>query len=69
MQMRVYNLEDPAQFDDFMKGGAVKINIPGTNEQVDYDAVKRVGIIRTRMGASAAISMGAYVYALNHLGV
>lgn len=69
MQMRVYNLEDPAQFDDFMKGGAVKINIPGTNEQVDYDAVKRVGVIRTRMGASAAISMGAYVYALNHLDV
>ncbi len=69
MQMRVYNLEDPAQFSDFVKGGAVKINIPGTNEQVDYDAVKRVGIIRTRMGASAAISMGAYVYALNHLGV
>lgn len=69
MQMRVYNLEDPAQFADFMKGGAVKINIPGINEQIDYDPVKRVGVIRTRMGASAAISMGAYVYALNHLGV
>ncbi|SES75682.1 ROK family protein [Prevotella sp. kh1p2] len=68
MQMRVYNLEDPAQFADFVKGGAVKINIPGTDEQVDYDPVKRVGVVRTRMGASAAISMGAYVYALNHLG-
>lgn len=67
MQMRAYNLEDGAQLAEFLKGGAKKITIPGTNEQVDYDPLKRTGVIRSRLGASPAISLGAYMFALNEL--
>lgn len=67
MQMRAYNLEDPVQKAEFLKGGAVKVTIPGTDEKVDYDPVKRIGVMRTRIGASPAISLGAYLYAIYHL--
>jgi glucokinase len=67
MQMKAYNLEDPAQVKEFLKGGAVKINIPGTEDKIDYDPEKRVGVIRTKIGASPAISLGAYMFALNEL--
>ena len=66
-QMKVYNLEDPAQLAEFLKGGAVKVAVPGTDEQIDYDPLKRVGVLRTRIGASSAISLGAYMFALNEL--
>lgn len=67
MQMRVYNLEDPTQLGEFLKGDTVKVTVPGTEEQVDYDPMKRVGVIRTKIGASSAISLGAYLFALNEL--
>lgn len=67
MQMKAYNLEDPEQVKAFLKGGAVKINIPGSEEKIDYDPVKRVGVVRTKIGASPAISLGAYMFALNEL--
>lgn len=67
MQMKVYNLEDEQQFADFTRGGAVKINVPGSSVQVDYDPMKRIGVIVSKNGASESIALGAYVYALNKL--
>lgn len=67
MQMKVFNLEDEQQFEEFTKGGAVKINIPGSEIQVDYDPMKRIGVIVSKNGASESIALGAYVYALNQL--
>lgn len=67
MQVKAYNLEDNSQLADFLKGSAKKITIPGTNEEIDYDPEKRTGVIRSRLGASQAISLGAYMYALNEL--
>lgn len=67
MQMKAFNLEDPEQASRFVKGEAVKILIPGYVEQIDYDPMKRVGVMVSRQGTSRSIAMGAYLYALNHL--
>lgn len=67
LQMKVFDLDDPAEFDKFAKGEAVKIAVPGTGRMVDYDPFKRVGIAFSRQGANRSIAMGAYLYALNHL--
>lgn len=67
LQMKVFNLDDPGEFDRFARGEAVKIAVPGTNRTVDYDPFKRIGLALSRQGASHSIAMGAYWYALNHL--
>lgn len=67
MQMRAYNLEDKQQLVEFTKGNAVKINVPQSDVQVDYDPLKRVGVICSKNGASASIALGAYVFALKKL--
>lgn len=67
LQMKVYNLEDNDQFIQFAKGEAVKVVVPGTNKTVDYDPLKRVGIMVSKQGTNRSVAMGAYVYALNHL--
>lgn len=68
LQMKVFNLDDPVEFDRFAKGEAVKITVPGTNRKVDYDPFKRIGLAVSRRGANRSIALGAYWYALNHLG-
>ncbi len=67
MQMKAYNLEDPIEKAEFLKGEPVKVKVPGTDSFVDYDPQKRVGVVLTRIGASQAISLGAYLYAIYHL--
>lgn len=67
LQMRTFNLDDPAQFDVFAKGEATRIGVPGTQQKVCYDPMKRIGIVTSKMGTSRAIALGAYVFALNNL--
>ena len=65
--MKVYNLDDDAEFAAFAKGDAREIKIYGSEETVVYDPQKRIGIMRSKIGASAAISLGAYAFALSKL--
>lgn len=65
--MKVYNLDDDAEFEAFVKGEAREIKIYGSEETVVYDPQKRIGIMRSKIGASAAISLGAYAFALSKL--
>lgn len=67
LQMRAYNLEEPAEFAAFAAGEPVMLSVEGSARKVNYDACKRIGVVRSRQGASRSIAMGAYVYALNHL--
>jgi len=67
MQQHAYNLEDPEQFAAFVKGDERRITIPQSIEQISYDPMKRCGVIRSRLGASRSIALGAYLFALNHL--
>lgn len=68
IQMKAFDLDDPEAFARFAEGEAVKIQIPGTERTVDYDPMKRTGVLVSRQGASRSIAMGAYAYALARLG-
>lgn len=65
VQPRVFDLDDDAEFAEFVKGEPRLIPVYGTDRTVTYDPVKRTGLIVSKLGASQAISAGAYVYALS----
>lgn len=67
LQMKVFDLDDERELACFAKGDAVKIPVPGTDRLIDYDPMKRIGITVSKLGASKAVALGAYVFALNHL--
>ncbi len=67
VQMEVFNLDDPAEFEQFAKGNVKTINVRGTNLSVEYDDMKRIGVIFSKLGASKAISVGAYSFALSKI--
>ena len=67
VQMKVYDLDNEAEFAEFAKGDARKIKIYGSDEEVTYDPQKRIGVTISKMGASKAISVGAYTFALDQL--
>ncbi|MEE1022441.1 MAG: ROK family protein [Muribaculaceae bacterium] len=67
VQMSVFDLDDEEEFRKFALGEARKIKIYGSDDTVTYDPMKRTGIIISRLGASTAISIGAYTYALSQL--
>lgn len=67
VQMKVFNLDDPEEFERFAKGEMRMIKVPGTDMEIPYDPMKRVGVMISKLGASKAISVGAYAYALSQL--
>lgn len=67
LQMKVYNLDDDAEFEAFAKGDARQIKIYGSEQTVTYDPQKRIGIMIDKIGTSKAISVGAYDFALDQL--
>ena len=67
VQMKVYDLDDEKEFEDFCKGEQREITVYGTDRKVKYDPQKRIGVIISKLGASKAISVGAYMFALNQL--
>lgn len=67
VQMKVYNLDDEAEFQAFARGEARQLKIYGSEETVTYDPQKRIGIITDKIGTSKAISVGAYDFALDQL--
>ncbi|MDD4922106.1 MAG: ROK family protein [Bacteroidales bacterium] len=67
LELKAYNLDDPNDMAEFMKGTVTKIKVPKTEKYVDYDPIKRLGIVISKLGASQAIAIGAYSFALNEL--
>ena len=67
LQMKAYNLNMEQELNDFLKGDQVLVTIPGTSKMVNYDSAKRIGIAISKLGASKAIALGAYAFALNTL--
>lgn len=67
VQMDVFNLDDPGEFEIFAKGNSRTLNVRGTNLTVEYDDMKRIGVTFSKLGASRAISAGAYAFALSRL--
>lgn len=67
VQMQVFNLDDPSEFEKFAKGNSKNIRVHGTNLTVEYDDMKRIGVTFSKLGASKAISAGAYAFALSQI--
>lgn len=67
VQMKVYDLDNESEFATFAKGDSRPLTIYGTDRQVVYDPQKRTGVILSKLGASHAISIGAYCFALSTL--
>lgn len=67
VQMEVFDLDDPKEFERFAKGNVKRINVRGTNLSVEYDDMKRIGVVFSKLGASKAISAGAYSFALSKI--
>ncbi len=67
VQMKVYDLDNEAQFAEFARGESRSIKVYGSDREVTYDPQKRVGVMISKIGASTAISLGAYAFALNEI--
>ena len=67
VQMKVYDLDDEAEFRAFARGDRRTLKVYGTDRYVAYDPQKRIGVMISKLGASRAISVGAYAFALSQL--
>lgn len=64
---KVFNLESPVGQKQFVAGATKTITIPGSDREISYDPMKRIGIGVSRLGTSQAVSIGAYAFALNSI--
>lgn len=67
VQMKVFDLDSDDEFAEFAKGAAREIKVYGSEKTVVYDPMKRTGVCISKLGASKAISIGAYTYALSQI--
>jgi glucokinase len=65
--LKVYNLEEEKGMQGFLKGELTRVQVPHTEKWVDYDVSKRTGVTVSKLGASKAIMLGAYAFALKEL--
>ena len=63
----IYNLEDPVEFEAFVKGKTKEINVFGTEQRILIDTERRLGITLSQLGTSRATAIGAYCFALHAL--
>lgn len=64
---KVFDLDNEEEFVNFAHGAARPIKVYGTDRTVIYDPMKSTGVAISRLGASKAISIGAYSFALSML--
>jgi glucokinase len=67
MEVRAFNLEDPAERMAFLEGETGEVVVPRSGRMVPYDPLKRVGVGLSRLGTSQAVAVGAYAFALAEL--
>ena len=67
VQMKVYDLDNETEFAEFARGEQRELKVYGSDRTVAYDPQKRIGVAISKMGASKAISVGAYTFALDQL--
>lgn len=62
-----YDLGNPAQRQEFLRGESRVIAVPGSSRTVVADPRKRVGVGISKLGANHAVGIGAYAFALSRL--
>lgn len=64
---RVYNLEEADELKQFLEPKMTKITVPQSKRTVEYDATPCIGVGLSTLGASRAIALGAFTFAMNEL--
>lgn len=67
LQMNVLHYEPEIKIDNLLNNQK-NIKIPYSIQQIPYNPIKTTFIMKTTLGTSASISLGAYAYALYKLG-
>jgi glucokinase len=67
LEVKTFNLDDPADRAAFVKGASREVVVPGSGRTVAYDPLKRIGVGLSRLGTSRAVALGAYAFALAEL--
>jgi len=62
---KAFYLDQGDDMDAFLKGDPQPLAIPFSEETLIYDALPRIGVGISRLGASRATALGAYVFALS----
>lgn len=65
MPSKAFELDNEEEFVQFAHGAARPIKVYGTERTVIYDPQKATGVAISKLGASKAISIGAYSFALS----
>lgn len=65
--VKAFNLEDQSELEVFLRGDKKTITVPGSDKQITYDPLQRIGVGISKLGTSKAVSIGAYAYALNQI--
>jgi glucokinase len=63
----VYDLDDRISLEKFLAYESREVEVPFSKRKVTYMSEKRIGICRSKLGTSKAISLGAYAIALQNL--
>jgi glucokinase len=62
-----YWLGDPSGLTAFIESRSQEVDLPGGSGTIVYDTHKRTGIGLSKLGTGRAISLGAYIYAIEKL--
>lgn len=64
MEVFAYNWNNPDCKKDFLSNQSHQIVVPGTENVIPYDPIKKVCIAQTQLGTGNAVALGAYAFAL-----
>ena len=67
LELTAFNLQDELQTAQFLQGQTRQIRVPGSHLTLAYDPMKRIGVGVSQLGASRAVALGAYAFALEAL--
>lgn len=67
LQMAVFNLMDDKEMKNFLNEEDSMVKVPHSEKQLLYVSHKKTGITISSLGASRAIALGAYSFALSQL--
>lgn len=67
MEVFAYNWNHPKCYQDFVTNSSIKIQIPGSVDEIHYDPIKKVTIGVSQLGTGGAVALGAYAFAIQKL--
>ena len=67
LETYAYNLNNEECLADFLMNESTEIKVPYSNQLVNYNNIKKIGIGVSTLGTSKAVAMGAWHFALRSL--